>query len=208
MRRGLGVRRKGGAGVVMVLGAEGGEGVTSIAASLALDVARRTNDGVWLVDLNFRKNAAAKGFAQGFAGLGGLGAPYRADLGVRPLHRIDGREAPSGLLEVRQAGCTNLFVTRFRNEAVAASSRLEVVRSPEWWTGLRRRLAWVIVDAPALSASSAALTAAADMDSVILVADQHRTDVRTLARAAEIVRRHGGQIAGVVSNCPPRASAA
>ncbi|MEO0981086.1 MAG: hypothetical protein AAFX03_00370 [Pseudomonadota bacterium] len=191
---------------VMFVAARSGEGTTSIAASSALIAAEHARRVAWLVDLDFQRNSAFRGFEAGFAEAAGPpGEAYNANLGDTPPCVVIG----GGSAEHRSAGKlltahpilrTRLLVTRFRNERLFEGERAAFQARPAWWRALKRSADWIIVDAPALDRSTAALVAAGTMDAVFLVVSADRTEPRTVEALAAEIAAHGGAVAGVVLN--------
>lgn len=200
---------RGGGRAVMFVAAHQGEGTTSVAASLALMAQARSQQAVWLVDLDLETNRAFYGFENGFAGeLGRPARAYDASLGVSPPcqasqpagHARDGRADGQHLLCAHQVGHSKLLVTRLRGELLEPGQRVRFHPRSEWWQALREKAEWSFVDAPALERSGAALGLAGEMDGVILVVRSDRTRAEAAAMARDEIESNGGQVIGVVMN--------
>lgn len=203
----------GGGRLVMFLAMHEGEGVSSAASSFAMLAAGRARRPVWLIDLDLRSNTQFNAFAVGPLAnrFGGVGRPYSASLGGDPFFSIDPPpRPPAGGAEARlqaadpftvhRVGETRLMVTQFDPDAVAGGQALSVRSRPRWWEALRRTCEWGVVDAPALSRSTAGLVIAAQVDRVVLVVEADRTSAAQASRLVDAVREHGGRPAGVVLN--------
>lgn len=208
VRAAAGLAPASGARCVMFIAAREGEGTSSVAASFALLAARKASRPAWLIDLDFRRNTLFRAFQNGFAsGIGAPGRAYDASLKTEPIYatspavirgetRKDGRR----LLGVHPVQGTRLMVTRFRTEALLKGQRVQLRTRPEWWNRLRKAAGAVIVDAPALSRSSAGLAMASQMDGVFLVLEADSTGADEVIALRDQVEAHGGHVAGVVMN--------
>ncbi len=190
---------------LMVVAATQGEGVTTVAANLALIASRRADKAVWLVDLDVRRNAVYKSFKQ--ASMQGMGAPgraYDASLREQPPYRITPsviQNEDQKLLSVHKIQGTQLYITRFRNEYLRGGQRVQICSAAKWWRALRQIADWTLVDAPALDRSSAALAVASQMDGIIMVVEADRTSAQEVADARREIEDHGGTVIGIVMNC-------
>ncbi len=193
-----------GARAVMFIAPNGGEGTSSVAASAAIMVAARSARAAWLVDLDLHKNIAFAGFEAGFAkGVGRPGRALDASLKADQFYLVAGTEADpsfSKLLTAHRIEDSRLLVTRFRTERVPAGRKVQMRTAPDWWSMLRSMSDWIIVDAPALSQSTAGLVMASQMDGVILVAQADVTSSEALSSLRLEIEAHGGKVVGVVMN--------
>ena len=193
-----------GARAVMFVSARSGEGVTSMAASFACMAARRAEKPVWLVDLDLRNNTAYEAFAKRFArDVGPPARAYDASLREAPIYKIspriaDGRQEK--LLTAHDIKGLPLLVTRFRSDRLKPGQSVILQDSPGWWNALRGLAGWVVVDAPALEASAAALTMASAVDGVILVVEADRTRPADIDAARREIEAKRGRVLGVVMN--------
>ena len=190
--------------VLMFTAARNGEGVTSMAASFACMAARRSGKAVWLVDLDARRNRAFKGFERGIArDIGRPGRAYDASLKQPPLFGITPKVANARqdkLMTAHDIEGLPLLVTRFRSERLKSGQRVFLQDSPGWWETLRKMASWIIVDAPALERSSAALTVAREADGVALVVAADRTTPVEVEGARREIEIHQGRMLGAVLN--------
>lgn len=194
----------GGARVLMFTAARNGEGVTSMAASFASMAARRSEKSVWLVDLDARRNRAFKGFERGFArDVGRPGRAYDASLKQPPLFGVTPKVANARqdkLLTAHDIEGLPLLVTRFRSDRLKSGQRVFLNESPGWWETLRKMASWIIIDAPALDRSSAALTVAREADGIALVVAADRTTPAEVDGARRELEIHQGRMLGAVLN--------
>lgn len=190
--------------VLMFTSATQGEGVTSMAASFACLAARRSDKPVWLVDLDFKQNAAFNGFKNGFArDIGRPGRALDASLKQTPIYRLTPQETAARqekLLAVHEIAETSALVTRFRNERLKAGQKISLQPSEGWWQTLRQIAGWVIVDAPAVDRSSAALTMARFADAVMIVVAADRTTPGEVDGVRQEIEAAQGRVLGAVLN--------
>lgn len=195
---------RGGGRVLMFMGAREGEGASSMAASFALMAAARAGRMTWLVDLEFAGNPLYTAFSKGiFNGGGRPGRPLDASLGTEQIYSVPGSEdnaAMKKLLTAHQIEGQRLLVTRFRNERLSPGHRVRLQPAPAWWDALRRSADWAIVDAPALSRSSAGLTFAPMADGVVLVVRAETTGAGEVEDLRAAVEGAGGIVIGAVMN--------
>lgn len=195
-----GVPAAAGGRVILFIGAQAGEGTSSVAVSFAQMAAQRSARMTWLVDLDVRRNPLYTAFAKG-----------RVPDGGRPLHALDaslGAEQiyaaagpdPGKLMTAHQIEGKRLLVTRFRHDRLAPGQGLQLRTAPGWWTALRKAADWVIVDAPPADRSRAGLAFASQADGVVLVARADETPATAIAALRDDVAAHGGRVLGLVLN--------
>ena len=189
---------------LMFVAVHQGEGVTSVAASVAVLASRRADKPIWLVDLDLRRNGLYKGFRKRvFSDLGEPGRAYDAGLRQTPIYSITPNLVTGEdqkLLSGHEMSGSRLFVTRFRNEYLRDGQRVKVRTSPGWWHALRKIADWIIVDAPALERSPAALVMASQMDGVIIVVEADKTTAQEVSETRQEIEAHGGNVIGLVMN--------
>ncbi len=196
-----------GAPVVLFIAARAGEGVSSIAASVALHAASRANRAAWLVDLDLKGNAQHAAFEKGFTeDVGRPGKALDASLGQAPIYDVVGGEddTPQRLLAAHRIGEANLLVTQFRTWKLPPGARLRLKSQPRWWAALRKAADWVIVDAPALERSSAGLVAAGQADGVVIVTRADSTTSAEVSALQAEIEAHGGRALGAILNAERR----
>lgn len=193
-----------GARVIMFVSALSGEGTSSMAASFACIAARRSEKPVWLVDLDFAQGQLYSGFEKSFArDVGRPGRAYDASLRQPPIYSVspasEGAKTDK-LLTAHEIQGLPLLVTRFRRERLKSGQQATFRSSPSWWSALRKMTDWVIIDAPALDRSPAALTMAEQADGIVLVVEADRTDAADVARAMRDLEAKNGNVLGAVMN--------
>lgn len=191
-----------GAPVVMLMSAQPGAGVSSLAASLALHAAGRAHRAAWLVDLDVTGNTQHSAFERGFAGRDDKpGKALDAALGQPPIYEISPAvESDPRLLAAHRIGSSKLLVTRCRTDRLPRGARLRLQSQPRWWRALREAADWVVVDAPALERSQAGLVAAGQADGVIIVTRAERTRPNDVTVLRAEIEAHGGRVLGAVLN--------
>lgn len=193
-----------GARVIMFVSSLSGEGTTSMAASFACMAARRSEKPAWLVDLDLKRNRAFGGFERGFArDVGKPGRAYDASLRQAPIYAVSPKssDARQGkLLTAHEIEGLPLLVTRFRRERLQSGQRVGLRNSPDWWAALRKTAGWVIVDAPALDRSAAALMMAGEADGTVLVVEADRTNAIDVASAMRDLESKDGRVLGAIMN--------
>ena len=190
--------------IMMFTSAVGGEGVSSMAASFACVAARRSGRPVWLVDLDLRGNPQFTAFKTGFArDIGKPGRAYDASLKQTPIYNISPKSKETRfdkLLTANEIDGLPLLVTRFRGERLGAGQTVSLRQSPDWWQAVQQIASWIIIDAPALSQSSAALTMANMADGIALVvAADHTTPAEVDGARRELEARQG-RVLGAILN--------
>ena len=193
-----------GARIMMFTSALGGEGVSSMAASFACLAARRSEKPVWLVDLDFRGNPQFHAFKKGFArDIGKPGRAFDASLKQTPIFKVSSKSATARydkLLTVNEIDGLSLLVTRFRGERLSSGETVSLQKSPDWWEALRQIAGWVVIDAPALSQSSAAPTMASMADGIALVVAADHTTPAEVDDARRELEARQGRVLGAVLN--------
>ncbi len=189
--------------IVLVCGARAGEGTSSVAASLAVLAQARARRAVWLVDLDLSANHAFRAFEQGFAPeLGQPGRAYDAGFSTAPV-RVAGKPAAPGqrsLFCAHQIGLSKLFVTRLRRELLKSGETVRFMPSAGWWQALRAQAEFIIIDAPPLEVSGAALAVAKQVDASLIVVRSDRTCAQDVMAVREELESYGGQVVGLVLN--------
>jgi Mrp family chromosome partitioning ATPase len=80
---------------------------------------------------------------------------------------------------------------------------VQILSKGDYWNALRGFADYVVVDAPSLERSRAALAVARHMDASVLVVAAGSADRTAPARAREAIEEAGGRCAGVVFNKAP-----
>ncbi len=169
---------------VGVLGSDLGEGASTVAAGLAVRLARGGNGPVLLVDASLDGGAVHRAF--GLAPSPGLG-----DL-LAGTASEDEAIARSGIdeLDVLPAGGAEAGLQLARHTGALG-------RLTEIW---RKRYRFVVLDLPPVGQSPSAARAAAPLDGVLLVVEAGRSRYEAFARTRDLLVRSGGRVLGVVLN--------
>ncbi len=190
--------------MLLFVAAHAGEGTSSVAASFAQIAASRATRTAWLVDLDIRRNTQYTAFATGIVREAGRpGHALDASLGAEQIYTVAGHEADVSygkLFNAHQIEGQRLLVTHFRNDRLAGGQKVQLRSAPGWWTALRAAANWIVVDAPALDRSRAALAFVAQADGVVLVVKADETSASDVAALRQDVEAHGGHVLGVVMN--------
>jgi hypothetical protein len=199
--------------VLQFVSAQAGEGVSTVAREFARFAAQDARRGVWLVELDLFRSAHFDAIATDPETYGELGEATRASpnetafFSVDPkLQGVDGRPWPDvRYLDAFPVGDRRWWVTRFRREALKPGQEVRIVNTPGYWNTLRAHADYVVVDAPALSRSPAALAVAPLVDANVLVVSGDSRDVSEAQRLKAALTEAGGRCAGVVFNKAPTA---
>jgi MinD-like ATPase involved in chromosome partitioning or flagellar assembly len=190
--------------VILFVAAHAGEGTSSVAASFALIAASRAARTAWLVDLDIRRNTQYTAFAQGIIkDAGRPGHALDASLGAEQIYAVAGREkdpAYGKLFNAHQIDGLRLLVTRFRRDRLAAGEKVQLRTAPGWWTALRAAADWIVIDAPPLERTRAALAFVSQADGVVLVVKADETAAADVAAMRQDIEAHGGRVLGIVMN--------
>lgn len=195
--------------IVMIMGARRGDGVSSVAASLAVLLSGRSPRSTWLVDLNLLDNVQFKAFQGGlFPRLGRPGRALDASLKapqfyqvVPQLRAVAGQALPAQrYLAAHRIENSNLFVTQFRTEFVKPGQKVQIRPAPDYWQALRRVSDWAVIDTPSPTVSSAGLAISRYVDGVVLVVEADGTHAHEVNSLRDEIEAHGGKVIGVVVN--------
>ena len=194
--------------VIAFVAAEPGEGVSTISREFAAFAAERVKRNVWLVELGAPACTQVRALVEERTRYGPLGREAAgspdgsAFFAVRPAMRgPDGRPWPNGrYLAAHRVANRRLWVTRFRRELMRPGQTVQVVPSNAYWSALRKHADLVVIDAPAASASQAALTVAPYADVTVLVVAADKGDMERAAVLKDSIIAAGGRCAGVVFN--------
>ena len=201
----------GGARLVQFVAAEPGEGVSTIARAVALRLAAGARKGVWLIELDLMRGGqyaeiAADPGSYGFLGKAARSSPDGSCFFAvnPPVTGVDGRPwSPARYLSAYPVGGRRLWVTRFRRESLRPGQSVAISPTADYWRALRPHADFVVVDAPSLRRSRAALCVAPWVDANVLVVSADRTDTAAPQVLRAEIERAGGFCAGVVVNRAP-----
>jgi Mrp family chromosome partitioning ATPase len=190
------VRDRSGGRALMLVSARRGEGVTTVARS----VAQASGPGaVYAVDLDLKRNALAKAFSQSEP----LGPKIDGRLGGASFYAVLGpgrtmlRElAPA--FTYHRVGRSLVFAGVFDARRMPRNSRVAISRLPDYWNAARTGGATIIVDAPALERSDVALRVAPHMDGVVLVVGAEPGGAPAAIAAKQSLEKAGANVIGLV----------
>jgi Mrp family chromosome partitioning ATPase len=180
----------------MVIAAQRGEGVSTIARALAEIAARRARRAALLIDLDVLRDSQFRAFAMG-RGTGGpgLGAGVSGALGRRIF--FSPREAARAF-SFHRVGASRLLVSHFDAALAPRGLRMSIHPDRAYWDCARRAADCTIVDAPALQRSRVGLAMAPAMDGVVIVASaQTGAASATMDLQAELLA-HNAKVLGLV----------
>jgi Mrp family chromosome partitioning ATPase len=188
--------------VVLFLGAARGAGCSTMARAVALIASTMAARGVWLIDLDFWRNRQHELFAAQAPRLGELGPAKDGAIQGQTFWRVtpDDSAQPRRLLHLHQIGDKALFVSRFRSDLLGPDEKLQVAPSPAYWDKARTMADLVVIDAPSLAASRAALAVGGQADASILVLAPDVGDAADAYAAKDEIEARGGRAAGFIFN--------
>jgi hypothetical protein len=194
--------------LVEFIAARGGEGSSTVAREFALHVAGVEGKRVWLIDLDLMGQTHAETFAAAPERFGVLGPPSSASpdgsmfFTVQPpLKRPDGRAWPDArYISAHAVAGGNLWVTRFRRDALRDRQGVHVTPTADYWNALRRHADLVVVDAPAADRSQAGITVSPFMDEVVLVVAADERDAAAPMQLRDDLEAAGATCAGLFVN--------
>ena len=204
----LGPARPGQARVIQLVAATSGEGTSTVARELARFAAGRARRPVWLIDLDLMNSPQYAAVAADPARYGVLGRATAASPDGSAFFTVqppalgpDGKPwRDSRYMVAHPAGGPNLWVTRFRREALIGDQTPHVMPTGDYWNALRQHAELVVIDAPAADRSRAAMTVAPFIDFTVLVVAADGADASGPAALRDAIHAAGGQCAGIVFN--------
>jgi len=169
---------------VGVLGSDLGEGASTVAAGLAVRLARGGNGPVLLVDASLHGGAVHRVFGLACSpGLGDLLAGVASDKdaitssGIAELDVLPAGEGEAGVPVAQRIGALGRLMA-----------------------GWRKRYRFVMLDMPPVWHTPALARAAASLDGIVLVVEAGRSRPEAFARTRGIIDKAGGRILGAVLN--------
>ena len=189
-----------GARLVQFVAADPGEGVSTIARAFALKLAGAARKGVWLIELDLMRGGQYADLAADLETHGFLGKAARASPDGScfftvdpPTIGVDGQPwSAARYLSAYPVGGRRLWVTRFRQEALRPGQSASVSPDGAYWKALRAHADVVVIDAPSLRRSRAALAVAPWVDANVLVVSADRTDTTAPQILRTEIERAGG----------------
>ncbi|MES1201675.1 MAG: hypothetical protein ABUS57_09540 [Pseudomonadota bacterium] len=188
----------GGGRAIMFIAARRGEGVTTVAHAAAH--AASAHGTVYAVDLDVRRNALARYFAEHDPP---LGPRIDTTLNGASFYQVLGADGRPWMMfksacNFHRVGRSRIYVSAFDAKEAPQSGQVAISSAPNYWNAARAGGATVIVDAPALERSRIGLKAAPHMDGIVLVvAADPGAAPAAMAAKAEIIGA-GATLLGIV----------
>ena len=157
---------------IAVSGAQGGEGVSTVAAQFAISLAADGQLRALLVDASAQRPTL-------------LVAPGP----LAGLFETGGAASASGTIDLMPVP------EALRTAGVYSSSELEAALQP-----VRPHYDWIVIDLPSVLYSADAASLAALADGVVIVVEAGRTKKPVLGRAVDLLRKAGARVIGSVLN--------
>lgn len=194
--------------MLQLIAARQGEGTSTVARELALQVANRTGKRVWLVDLDLLGATQFGAISEGEERYGALGEAAAASpdgsafFTIQPPARnAKGEPWPDArYLVAYRVGGAKWWVTRFRSEALVGRQTVHIRPTADYWNALRRFADVVIVDSPSADRSQAGIAVSPFMDQTVLVVAADEKDVSAPARLRDTIGATGGAVSGLFFN--------
>lgn len=189
---------------VQFIGAQSGEGVSTIARDFALTAAQHVAGPVLLLDFDwgcdshfahFQKVLEQQGATTNFE------APVTLDIDLNPLVGVSG--PPSDLAPLTFHALPELGLILGRTAAVlgAMPQRIpSILNRPDIWTALRRHFMMIVVDSPPASQSFDGIVLSGAMDAVVLVVRAESTRAPVVEGLRDRLIANGAPLAGLVLN--------
>ena len=176
-------KQKSGYKKLMLTGCEPGVGTTTVAISLAISMAASGWKTV-LIDGDLRKTANHRRLIQ------------KAEIGLSDY--LSGEVLyPQTIYDTNHK---NLFYIPSGSKAVNPISLLCSDRVDEVLNQLCQDYDYIILDMPSITSSVDPNVMAGKADGVILISEYDKTDIRNVRRSRDIIKKAGGNIAGIILN--------
>lgn len=189
-------KSSGGGRVIMLVGAQRKQGVTTAARAVAHAV---KTGAVYAIDLDLKRNA----FAKTLSADGALGAGASASFGGYSLYALRSplnapvREAVPAFT-FHRVGSTRIHAGVFDARRMPAGARLAISSAPDYWNAIRSAGAAAVVDAPSIDRSQLALRVAPHMDGVVLVVGDERGVAPAAIKAKAALDAAGANVIGII----------
>ena len=192
-----------GGGVVLMLGARAGDGISELSVGLAQLAAGRVPNAAWLVDLDLYGNRHIRALQADGVPLAG---PFDMSFGHQPFWQVGpklpGKPQRNDAIVGLRVDDSRLFVSQFNRAAVGEGQTVRLAPAPQYWDAVRARIDLTIIDAPPLEQSRAGLAMIKDADGVVLVVNGHGGDPSDSAEIRDEIVARGGRCLGVVVTKP------
>lgn len=192
----------------MFVSAYAGEGVSTVAREYARCEAAYAKRPIWLIDADLRQQSQLDSLLQAPERFGPPGPVCSATPDGSAFFTLSppGRDAEgnplpdSKFLIARPFLDKRLWVSRLRDHLMTPGQRVKLFEQTPYWQSMRQHAQTVIVDAPALERSPAALKLAPQMDGIVLVVSESTGDVAARLSLKAEIEQAGGRIYGMVYN--------
>lgn len=169
--------------VIGVTSCQSGEGVSTVAVSLAVTAASFGQGSVLLIDANFDRPAAHRL-------LGVKASPGLAEVLANRSQSPAFQPSAVANLSILAAGAAEKCSVR----ALAASSFAELV------AGLQKSFVLIVVDLPSIEVGGFTMQMASSLDGVLLVVEAERVHGEVARRRKELLAQADARLLGVVLN--------
>jgi Mrp family chromosome partitioning ATPase len=198
--------------VVQFVAPSAGAGTSTVAREFARQMAKTAKKGVWLIELDLMKGEQQAFIDAERELYGRLGDPVRASpngamfFTVTPkIKTADGEPwSDVAYLAAQTVGASRWWVTRFRREALRPGQSAAILSDPAYWDALRPHADYVVIDAPSIDRSPAAIATAPFVDANVLVISSQTRDIPAATALRDDIRAAGGPCAGVVLTRAPK----
>jgi Mrp family chromosome partitioning ATPase len=184
--------------VIQFIGANQGEGVSTIAREFALVASQYTAAPTLLLDFDWGRGVQER-FFQLPSHLRDYGVPYPAPdwtLDSTRLLRSSSREE-SCQLRFMRVGVTHLVLGQL---ICADPSTIRICNVPEFWETVRGTCPITVVDSPSASRSIDGLTISGSMDAVVVVVAAESSRAHAVQHLCDKLRSQNAPIVGLVLN--------
>ncbi len=173
--------------VVAISSAESGEGRTSIALSLGLQVRESLSESVLVVEANLRKPGMAK-----------LVGISKNDPGLSDI--LSGNIEPDKVIKSLGLGSCDVLVAGTLDDSVKSSKLVNKQNLHDILTNLSGRYEYIVLETAPLNRFPEAQLIAGLVDGVVLAVKAGSTSRESISLAMKKVESAGGKILGVVLN--------
>ncbi len=170
--------------IIQFIGANEGEGTTTITRALARVISEKFGKSVRIVDTEMQKSGQLLYFDFEFEG--SVNKSLREDSLVSNQNR--------------HALKPKLFVKSHSRKIAFNNQNSDLLGNSDILEDMRSKLDFIFVDSLAVNISSSDLTISHKVDGVVLVVEAERTRWKVVENVRDKIIKHGGNILGVVLN--------
>jgi Mrp family chromosome partitioning ATPase len=189
---------------VQFIGAQPGEGVSTIARDFALTAAQHVDGPVLLLDFDWGRDSHFTHFQRLFQQRGepiDLAAPVELGIDLSPLVGLSGPYSAVSPLTFHDLPGLDVILGRTACGLGAMPDRLpSILNRPDIWTELRRHFMVIVVDSPPSSQSFDGIVLSGAMDAVVLVVRAESTRAPVVEDLRDRLIAQGAPLAGLVLN--------